>query len=102
MCGHHQQDTTAPTTPSAATSALEAAAPKATTNSCCDGHVAAAPVVSAQDDVAECPVMAGTPVVKADAGAAGLCRDYEGTRYWLCCAGCDPKWDADPAKYAAA
>ena len=52
--------------------------------------------------MAECPVMVGSPVVIADAEAAGLFRDYEGTRYYFCCAGCGPAFDADPAKYAAA
>ncbi|MPV36020.1 YHS domain-containing protein [Georgenia subflava] len=51
-------------------------------------------------DVAECPVMPGSSVVKADAEAAGLFRDHEGRRYWFCCAGCGPRFDADPAKYA--
>lgn len=54
------------------------------------------------DDVAECPVMPGVMVVKAEAEAAGLFRDYEGKRYWFCCAACEPLWDADPAKYANA
>lgn len=53
-------------------------------------------------ELAECPVMKGSIVVKADAEAAGLYRDYEGNRYWLCCAGCGPTFDADPARYAAA
>ncbi|WP_311199886.1 hypothetical protein [Brachybacterium paraconglomeratum] len=52
--------------------------------------------------MATCPVMEGRPVVKSTAEAAGLFRDYEGTRYWLCCAGCGPLFDADPQKYAAA
>lgn len=54
------------------------------------------------EDLAECPVMVGSPVVKADAEAAGLFRDYEGSRYYFCCAACGPLFDADPAKYAAA
>ncbi|WP_315552473.1 hypothetical protein [Microbacterium aurum] len=54
------------------------------------------------DQVAECPVMPGNMVVKTDAEAAGLVRDYEGVRYYLCCAGCGPKFDADPAVYAHA
>lgn len=54
------------------------------------------------EDMAECPVMAGTPVVKAEAEASGLFRDYNGQRYWLCCAGCGPKFDADPERYADA
>lgn len=54
------------------------------------------------DDLAECPVMTGSRVAKADAESAGLFRDYEGNRYWFCCAGCGPLFDADPAKYATA
>jgi len=53
-------------------------------------------------ETAECPVMAGTPVIKAEAEAKGLYRDYEGQRYWLCCPGCGPKFDANPAQYAHA
>ena len=49
-----------------------------------------------------CPVMTGSPVSKATAEAAGLFRDYEGERYYFCCAGCGPAFDADPARYAAA
>ncbi|MFI2563519.1 YHS domain-containing protein [Paenarthrobacter sp. NPDC018779] len=51
-------------------------------------------------DLVECPVMTGTQVVKADAEAAGLFRDYEGNRYWFCCPGCGPVFDADPTRYA--
>ena len=54
------------------------------------------------DQVADCPVMPGSLVVKVDAEAAGLARDYEGVRYYLCCAACGPMFDADPAKYAHA
>lgn len=54
------------------------------------------------DDVTECPVMTGSSVVKSVAEAAGLFRDYDGTRYYFCCAGCGPVFDANPAKYAAA
>lgn len=53
-------------------------------------------------DMTTCPVMTGTPVNKATAEAAGLFRDYEGERYYFCCAGCGPAFDADPARYAAA
>jgi YHS domain-containing protein len=53
-------------------------------------------------ETAECPVMVGNTVIKADAEATGLVRDYEGQRYWLCCASCGPLFDADPAKYAKA
>ncbi|GAA1751545.1 hypothetical protein [Kocuria aegyptia] len=63
-----------------------------------DGHRAGV----SGDETAECPVMPGNQVVKADAEAAGLVRDYQGQRYWLCCAGCGPAFDADPAKYVPA
>jgi YHS domain-containing protein len=53
-------------------------------------------------EIAECPVMRGSTVVKAEAEAKGLFRDYEGQRYWFCCAACEAPFDADPAKYAAA
>nr|WP_229741834.1 YHS domain-containing protein [Kocuria dechangensis] len=58
--------------------------------------------VQTADATAECPVMAGTPVDKAAAEAAGLYRDHAGQRYWFCCPGCAPAFDADPAQYAAA
>jgi len=76
-------------------------------SSCChtpapEGHTdLLATSTPSADDVAECPVMKGTVVVKAQAEAAGLFRDYEGQRYWLCCAGCGPRFDAEPAAYAA-
>ncbi|GHH80236.1 YHS domain-containing protein [Promicromonospora soli] len=54
------------------------------------------------DEIAECPVMRGSTVVKSEAEAKGLFRDYEGQRYWFCCAACEAPFDADPAKYAAA
>lgn len=59
-------------------------------------------LVPSAAELAECPVMVGSSVVKADAEAAGLYRDYEGTRYYFCCAACGPLFDADPAKYATA
>ena len=85
-------------------------------NSGCDSHpptttdsAATAKPPTGQDlratdggELAECPVMKGRTVVKADAEAAGLYRDYQGQRYWLCCTGCGPRFDADPAKYATA
>ncbi len=82
-------------------------------SSCCGGHANAAPtqtsnghsassVVAADEDVAHCPVMVGTPVVKSFAEAQGLFRDHDGTRYWFCCPACGPLFDADPAKYAGA
>lgn len=56
----------------------------------------------AADDMTTCPVMVGSAVSKSAAEAAGLFRDFEGERYYFCCAGCGPAFDADPAKYAAA
>lgn len=53
------------------------------------------------EDHTTCPVMPETPVVKSVAEAAGLFRDYEGTRYWFCCKGCGPRFDRNPEKYAS-
>ncbi|MFI2563520.1 hypothetical protein [Paenarthrobacter sp. NPDC018779] len=52
------------------------------------------------DDLAECPVMPGNMVVKSDADADGMYRDYNGTRYYLCCETCVALMDADPSQYA--
>jgi YHS domain-containing protein len=46
--------------------------------------------------------MAGNQVDPAWAEQRGLFRDYEGTRYWFCCAECGPLFDADPGRYAHA
>lgn len=54
------------------------------------------------DEITECPVMVGTAVIKSEAEEAGLSRDYNGQRYWLCCASCGPLFDADPERYVAA
>ncbi len=72
--------------------------------SCCGGHAPSAEAVAQTpaSEMTECPVMAGTPVVKADAEAAGLYRDHNGERYWFCCAACGPLFDADPDRYANA
>ncbi|WP_415853571.1 hypothetical protein [Sinomonas sp. G460-2] len=64
----------------------------------CHSHA----VATADESTAECPVMRGNYVDKADAEASGLIRDYDGTRYYLCCASCGPLFDADPEKYLAA
>ncbi len=55
---------------------------------------------TAGDETVVCAVMGGA-TEKKSAEAAGLYRDYEGARYWFCCAGCGPLFDADPAKYTA-
>ncbi|GAB3709888.1 hypothetical protein [Mariniluteicoccus flavus] len=58
-------------------------------------------LVQGSDATTTCPVMVGNPVNKQDAEEKGLFRDYDGQRYWLCCPGCGPTFDSDPAKYAA-
>lgn len=68
-------------------------------SSCCGGSAKQQTPTAA--DTTTCPVMVGTPVVKAVAEAQGLFRDFEGQRYWFCCASCGPAFDSDPAKYAA-
>lgn len=98
MRENHQQD---PGTAQAEPSTFEPLVQVATAGSCCGSNTAAAPAVHEVDDVAECPVMTGTPVNKAQAEAAGLYRDHNGQRYWFCCAACAPMWDADPDEYAA-
>lgn len=59
-------------------------------------------LVSPGPDSAECPVMPGRFVAKAKAEARGWVREYAGRTYWLCCAGCGPKFNADPARFAMA
>src|SRR5699024_8764484 len=52
----------------------------------CGGHAPSADDLAqvGAEDIAECPVMVGTTVLKAQAEDAGLYRDYQGTRYYLC------------------
>ncbi|WP_019200638.1 heavy metal translocating P-type ATPase [Tsukamurella sp. 1534] len=87
--------------------------PRGNTMSCCGNHdTAPVEASTAEDptgeavagkdaDATTCPVMVGNPVVKSTAEAAGLFRDFEGERFYFCCPGCAPKFDADPARYAA-
>ena len=65
------------------------------------GHAADTSGLNAEQ-VADCPVMPGSPVVKANAEAAGLFRDHDGARYWFCCDACGPLFDADPQRYVTA
>ncbi|MEX2243960.1 MAG: YHS domain-containing protein [Fimbriimonadaceae bacterium] len=44
-----------------------------------------------------CPVLG--EVIPSAEKAAGF-QDYEGKRYYFCCAGCPETFAADPAKYA--
>ena len=67
-----------------------------------DTQQADQPIAVPTEGTAECVVMPGSLVDKAEAEAAGLFRDYESQRYWFCCAGCGPKFDADPARYTLA
>lgn len=75
-----------------------------TASSGCSGHTPNAEDLAAtnSDDVTECLVMAGTPVIKSQAEEAGLYRDYQGQRYWFCCDACGPMFDANPEQYANA
>src|SRR5699024_7028086 len=57
---------------------------------------------AAQEDLGICSLMEGTPVIKSVAVAAVLFRDYEGNRYWPCCAGFGPLFYAEPQKYFSA
>lgn len=66
-----------------------------------DGHHHHA-AEGAPEAIAECPVMPGTTVNRAEAEELGLVREYEGTRYYLCCESCAALWDSEPARYAAA
>jgi YHS domain-containing protein len=68
----------------------------------CEKHAHAAESSTEDEAVTECPVMPGSVVVKEEAELAGLVRDYEGKRYYLCCDSCGPLFDADPARYAHA
>lgn len=68
----------------------------------CEAHNNATTTEDEVSDLAECPVMRGSFIEKSKAVAQGLFRDYQGERYYLCCAGCGPRFDADPEKYVVA
>ena len=65
-------------------------------------HTSATAFDAPEEDLAVCPVMPGNVVVKHDAEKAGFYRDHDGERYWLCCGGCGPRFDADPDRFAEA
>ncbi|MBC9927024.1 MULTISPECIES: YHS domain-containing protein [unclassified Leucobacter] len=67
----------------------------------CEAHNHASTTEAEVSDTAECPVMRGNFVNKEEAVAQNLFRDYQGERYYLCCAACGPLFDADPEKYLA-
>lgn len=49
-------------------------------------------------DQATCPVMK-KPTNKQKAEEKGLVREYNGKKYYLCCAACAPAFDKNPEKY---
>ena len=68
----------------------------------CSGHAPKTEDLASANsgDLTECLVMPGTPVIKSQAEEEGLYRDYQGKRYWFCCAACGPLFDANPDRYA--
>jgi YHS domain-containing protein len=60
---------------------------------------AAATKTAASNATLHCAVT-GEEIASVEA-ASGK-REYKGKTYYFCCPGCDKKFDADPAKYAAA
>jgi Cu2+-exporting ATPase len=65
-------------------------------------HTSPAALSADDADLVVCPVMPSNVVVKSEAEEAGNYRDYEGQRYWFCCGGCGPRFDADPERFVAA
>lgn len=53
--------------------------------------------IAPEREVLKCPVM-GNKI--QNASEASDFRDFEGIRYYFCCAGCAPKFDSDPKKYS--
>ena len=49
-----------------------------------------------------CAVMKDHEVNVADATKKKMFADYNGNRYFFCCAGCKPEFEKDPAKFAKA
>jgi YHS domain-containing protein len=49
----------------------------------------------------ECAVMAGHKVNIKEATGKKAFADYKGRRYFFCCAGCEPAFKKEPAKYAS-
>lgn len=66
----------------------------ATSASAADGQVAA---YRNEEGNLLCPVM--NVVIKSESDAKGY-QDYEGKRYYFCCAVCTGKFTSDPARYA--
>ena len=87
--------------PSSATTRFSGRSGNAADNAPKVGAVDGRPPAGATNLVT-CPVMPGNQVDPAWAEQRGLFRDYQGSRYWFCCAECGPLFDADPARYAHA
>ena len=69
---------------------------------CCgDGHGHDTHRVQAGpgDELVICAVK-GSTTLRSQAELAGLVRDYDGVRYYFCCAHCADAFDADPSTYA--
>lgn len=47
-----------------------------------------------------CAVMGDHKLKPAEATASKLFKDYNGRRYYFCCAGCPPQFEKDPEKFA--
>lgn len=101
MCEAHNHDA-APVHEHSHSEAASAESHCHTEAASAESHSHTHSVATADDSTAECPVMRGNYVDTADAEASGLVRDYDGTRYYLCCAACGPLFDADPEKYLVA
>jgi YHS domain-containing protein len=61
-------------------------------------HHHAAPTSGNPEDLAVCPVT-GDMVNKAAAEKLGHVREYQGKRYYFCCATCPQLFDKDPQQY---
>ena len=57
--------------------------------------------IALPDELA-CAVMADHKVKLAEATEKKLFADHNGRRFYFCCAGCEPTFKADPAKFAKA
>ena len=57
------------------------------------------PGTGAPEELAMCPVM-HIPVNMKDAETKGHMREYNGKKYYFCCANCTAQFDANPEAYA--
>jgi len=61
---------------------------------------AAKPAKGAAPAEVHCAVMTSHKVNVKEATAKKAYTDYKGNRYFFCCAGCEPEFKKDPAKFA--